>query len=54
MSHLKLEYVWLDGYAPLPHIRSKTLIRDAEVFDVSLESLPEISVNDPFRNYKRV
>jgi glutamine synthetase len=38
MSHLKLEYVWLDGYAPLPHIRSKTMIRDAEVFDSGMHT----------------
>jgi glutamine synthetase len=43
MGKLKFEYVWLDGYKPLPHIRSKTTIRDADSFDGTLASLPEWS-----------
>jgi glutamine synthetase len=43
MSKLKFEYVWLDGFTPLPHIRSKTAVRDAEEFDGTLQSLPEWS-----------
>jgi len=38
MSKLKFEYVWLDGNSPLPHIRSKTMIRDSDGFDGSVES----------------
>lgn len=43
MSKLKFEYVWLDGNSPLPHIRSKTMIRDSDGFDGSVESLLEWS-----------
>ena len=24
MTKFKFEYIWLDGYDPIPHIRSKT------------------------------
>lgn len=40
---IKFEYIWLDGYTPLPHIRSKTAIRDKDDWDGKLESLPEWS-----------
>ena len=43
MSKLKFEYIWLDGYKPLSHIRSKTAIRDEDSWDGKLESLPEWS-----------
>lgn len=43
MSKLKFEYVWLDGYTPLPHIRSKTKVMEEDEFGGSLESLPEWS-----------
>jgi glutamine synthetase len=43
MSKLKFEYVWLDGTTPMPHIRSKTTIRDSETFDNTIDSLPEWS-----------
>jgi glutamine synthetase len=43
MAHFKFEYVWLDGYAPLPHIRSKTAIREMKSFDGKVDSLPEWS-----------
>ena len=43
MSKLKLEFVWLDGNMPLPHIRSKTTVRDADDFDGTISSLPEWS-----------
>jgi glutamine synthetase len=39
----KFEYVWLDGYSPLPFIRSKTAIKDLENFDGKVESLHEWS-----------
>jgi glutamine synthetase len=32
MSKLKLEYIWLDGYAPEPNLRSKTKVVDREEF----------------------
>jgi len=28
MAKYKLEYIWLDGYTPVPNLRSKTLIKD--------------------------
>jgi len=39
MAKYKLEYVWLDGYEPVPNLRSKTLIKDFEHFP-ALEDLP--------------
>ena len=27
MAKYKLEYIWLDGYTPVPNLRSKTQIR---------------------------
>src|ERR1700733_14265858 len=39
MAKYKLEYIWLDGYKPVPNIRGKTLIKDFESFP-SLEELP--------------
>jgi glutamine synthetase len=39
MAKYKLEYIWLDGYKPVPNIRGKTLIKDFESFP-SLEQLP--------------
>ena len=43
MAHYKFEYVWLDGWAPLPHIRSKTAIKELDSFDGDVDSLPEWS-----------
>ena len=43
MSKLKFEYIWLDGTMPLPHIRCKTAVRDADDFDGTIASLPEWS-----------
>ena len=43
MGKLKFEYIWLDGNMPLPHIRSKTTVRDADDFDGTIGSLPEWS-----------
>ena len=43
MTHYKFEYVWLDGWAPTSHIRSKTAIREMDTFDGNVESLPEWS-----------
>jgi len=39
MAKYKLEYVWLDGYEPVPNLRSKTLIKDFDSFP-ALEDLP--------------
>jgi len=39
MPKYKLEYVWLDGYEPVPNLRSKTLIKDFDAFP-TLEDLP--------------
>jgi glutamine synthetase len=39
MAKYKLEYVWLDGYEPIPNLRSKTLVKDFEKFP-TLEDLP--------------
>jgi glutamine synthetase len=39
MAKYKLEYIWLDGYEPIPNIRGKTLVKDFESFP-TLEQLP--------------
>ena len=39
MAKYKLEYIWLDGYTPVPNIRGKTLVKDFADFP-SLEQLP--------------
>ena len=40
MAKYKLEYIWLDGYEPVPNLRSKTKIADFDSFP-TLEELPE-------------
>ncbi|MEX2044850.1 MAG: glutamine synthetase beta-grasp domain-containing protein [Opitutus sp.] len=40
MAKIKLEYVWLDGYQPVPNLRSKTKIIDGDVGKLKLEDLP--------------
>jgi glutamine synthetase len=40
MAKYKLEYVWLDGYEPIPNLRSKTLVKDFDAFP-TLEQLPK-------------
>jgi len=40
MAKYKLEYVWLDGYEPVPNLRSKTSIKEYNKFP-SLEDIPE-------------
>ena len=40
MAKYKLEYIWLDGYTPVPNLRSKTLVKDFDGFP-DLESLPD-------------
>ena len=39
MTKYKLEYIWLDGYAPTPNLRGKTQIKDFDAFP-ALEDLP--------------
>ena len=39
MTKYKLEYIWLDGYAPTPNLRGKTQIKAFDSFP-SLEQLP--------------
>ncbi len=39
MAKYKLEYIWLDGYKPVPNLRSKTQIKDFDAFP-KLDQLP--------------
>jgi glutamine synthetase len=39
MAKYKLEYIWLDGYEPIPNIRGKTLIKEFDSFP-TLEQVP--------------
>jgi glutamine synthetase len=39
MQKFKLEYVWLDGYEPVPNLRGKTKIAEFDRFP-ALEELP--------------
>lgn len=39
MTKYKLEYIWLDGYAPVPNLRGKTQIKEYSSFP-QLEHLP--------------
>jgi glutamine synthetase len=39
MPKYKLEYIWLDGYKPVPNLRSKTQIKEFDHFP-TLEQLP--------------
>ncbi|MFH1496948.1 MAG: glutamine synthetase beta-grasp domain-containing protein [Verrucomicrobiota bacterium] len=39
MAKYKLEYIWLDGYTPVPNLRSKTQIKEFASFP-KLEELP--------------
>jgi glutamine synthetase len=39
MPKYKLEYIWLDGYEPVPNLRSKTTIKEFDSFP-ALEELP--------------
>ena len=32
MTKYKLEYIWLDGYKPVPNLRGKTQIKEFFVF----------------------
>lgn len=37
MAKLKLEYIWLDGYEPVPNLRGKTLVVDGDPDKFTLE-----------------
>src|SRR4030088_1480469 len=39
MTKYKLEYIWLDGYTPIPNLRGKTQIKEFDSFP-TLEQLP--------------
>ncbi len=39
MAKFKLEYIWLDGYEPVPNLRGKTQVKDFDAFP-TLEELP--------------
>jgi len=39
MAKYKLEYIWLDGYEPVPNLRGKTQVKDFDTFP-TLEELP--------------
>jgi glutamine synthetase len=39
MAKYKLEYIWLDGYTPVPNLRGKTLVKEFSSFP-TLEQLP--------------
>src|SRR5690606_482854 len=39
MAKLKLEYIWLDGYTPVPNLRSKTKIIEGDAETLKLEDL---------------
>ena len=39
MPKYKLEYLWLDGYKPVPNLRGKTQIKEFDIFP-TLEQLP--------------
>ena len=40
MAKLKLDYLWLDGYAPVANIRGKTLVKDGDPDTWSLDDCP--------------
>jgi glutamine synthetase len=39
MTKYKLEYIWLDGYTPVPNLRGKTQVKEFDTFP-TLEMLP--------------
>jgi len=40
MAKIKLEYIWLDGYAPVAFLRSKTKIVEGDINSFSLDDCP--------------
>ena len=43
MAKYKLEYIWLDGYTPVPNLRSKTQVKEFDSFP-TLEELPHVGL----------
>ena len=41
MTHLRLDYVWLDGYKPTANIRTKAQIIETDTVDISLDDVPD-------------
>ena len=39
MTKYKLEYIWLDGYTPVPSLRGKTQLKDFDTFP-TIDQLP--------------
>src|SRR5581483_7524632 len=39
MAKYKLEYIWLDGYQPVPNLRGKTQVKEFDTFP-TLDMLP--------------
>ena len=37
MARIKLEYIWLDGYEPVPEFRGKTKVVDGDYASFGLE-----------------
>jgi len=48
MAKYKLEYIWLDGYQPVPNLRGKTQVKEFDSFP-KLEQLPILLVEAAFR-----
>ena len=40
MEKIKLEYLWLDGYTPVPNLRGKTKIASGDPAKFTLEDCP--------------
>ncbi|MFP4166496.1 MAG: glutamine synthetase beta-grasp domain-containing protein [Opitutales bacterium] len=40
MAKIKLEYIWLDGYEPVPNLRGKTKIVEGDPDKISLDDCP--------------
>jgi len=40
MAHIRLDYIWLDGYQPVQNIRWKAQVLDREAFSGDLEDVP--------------
>ena len=43
MAKYKLEYIWLDGYEPVPNLRGKTKVKEFDGFP-KLEELPDVGL----------
>ena len=43
MAKYLLEYIWLDGYTPVPNIRGKTLVKDFDKYP-NARRAPELGI----------